>query len=100
MNGWFWSSAFGPGPSAAIGKARVNGLPGHVITAKKKALTASSVAPTHGSSGASRPRDRGRSSSAHAVARSVQTTLDPSRAAHRLITEKIGVVVVALLRAT
>ena len=50
MNGWFWSSAFGPRPSAATGVVRRNGLPGQVMTAKKKRLTDASVAPTHGMS--------------------------------------------------
>ncbi len=48
MNGWFWSSAFGPAPSAAAGEVSANGLPGQVMTAKKNALTVASMAPTHG----------------------------------------------------
>ena len=48
MNGWFWSSAFGPAPSVPAGEVSANGLPGQVMTAKKKALTVASTAPTHG----------------------------------------------------
>lgn len=48
MNGWFWSSAFGPGPSAGTGKTCENGLAGQAIRSQKKALTASNVPVTAG----------------------------------------------------
>jgi len=58
MNGWFWSSAFGPFPSAATGVIRVKGFPGQVITAKKKVAMNASVAPTQGIKAACRSRWR------------------------------------------
>ena len=85
MNGWFWRSAFGPIPSAATGVVRTNGLPGQVMTAKKKRLTDASVAPTHGISARCRSRFRHSASDAQPVARNVQNRIEPSSAAHRLI---------------
>src|SRR5918992_1281265 len=100
MNGWFCSSALGPGPSAGTGVSATNGLPGQIMTAKKKALTDASVAPAHGTSATCRPRYRYRTRLAQPVERSAQNRIDPSSAAHRLMTLKKGGVVVALLRAT
>ena len=58
MNGLFWSSAFGPLPWPGTGVRRANGLPGHVMTAKKKPLASASVIPTHGISATCRSRYR------------------------------------------
>ena len=100
MNGWFWRSAFGPIPSAATGVVRTNGLPGQVMTAKKKRLTDARVAPTHGISARCRSRFRHSASDAQPVARNVQNRIEPSSAAHRLIALIGGGVVVALFSAT
>ena len=100
MKGWFWRSAFGPIPSAATGAVRTNGLPGQVMTAKKKRLTDASVAPTHGISARCRSRWRHSASDAQPVASSAQKRIEPSSAAHRLIALMNGGVVVALFSAT
>ena len=43
MKGLFWSSAFGPGPSAGTGLMRWNGLAGQAMSSRKKTFTHSSV---------------------------------------------------------
>src|SRR5687767_1160622 len=100
MKGWFWSRALGPGPSMGGGVICAKGLPGQVMTAKKKRLMAASAAPTHGISAACRLRSRYRTRPAQPVASSAQNRIEPSSAAHRLMIEKKGGVVVALLAAT
>src|SRR2546423_11418101 len=99
MNGWFCSSALGPGPSVATGVTRVNGFPGQVMTAKKNAEMVASVAPAHGSSAAWPWRLRQITRLAQPVSRSVQKRIEPSRAGHSEMTLKKGGGVVAVLRA-
>ena len=70
------------------------------MTAKKKALTVASVAPAHGISCRWRSRYRCSTSVAQPVASSVQNRIEPSSAAHRLMTLMNGGVVVALFSAT
>src|SRR6266545_2924974 len=98
MKGWFCSRALGPGPSLATGLTRVNGLPGQVITAKKKSEIAANVAPTQGIRAAWRPRWRQSTRLAYPVRRRVQNRKLPSSAAQSEMTLKNGGVVVALLR--
>ena len=43
MKGLFWSSAFGPGPSAGTGLISRKGLAGQDMRSRKKTLTHSSV---------------------------------------------------------
>src|SRR6266545_3209126 len=100
MKGWFCKRALGPGPSLATGVTRVNGLPGQVMTAKKKVVVSASVAPTHGMRAACRSRCRQMARLAYPVSSRVQKRMLPSRSDHTETTEKNGGVVVALLRAT
>ena len=79
---------------------RVNGFPGQVMTAKKNAEMAASVAPAHGSSATWPARWRQITRLAQPVSSSVQKRIEPSSAAHSEMTLKKGGVVVALFRAT